>query len=65
MDNSLRAASVGLLSLAFLRALKRDGLEFGALLWAITISLAAICVALTLTGRPAWLRLALFRFPVQ
>lgn len=62
---TLRAASVLLLSLAFLLALKRDGLEFGSLLWATTISLAAICVALTLTWRPAWLRLALFRRPVQ
>lgn len=62
---ALRAASVGLLSLAFLLALERDGPEFGPLLWATSISLAAICVALTLTWRPAWLRLALFRLPVR
>lgn len=51
----LRAAGGALLLLALYLAILREGSTFGALLWALLISLAAILVALTLTWRPGWL----------
>jgi hypothetical protein len=51
-----RAGGSVLLALSFAVALWRDGVSFGALLWSIVISVAAIAVAFTLTWRPHWLR---------
>ncbi len=53
----LRALGSVLLALSLGFALVRDGLSFGALLWATTISLAALAVAFTLAWRLCWLQL--------
>jgi hypothetical protein len=51
-----RAGGGALLAASFVVALLRDGVSFGALVWSMSISVAAIAVAFTLTWRPAWLR---------
>jgi hypothetical protein len=51
-----RAGGGALLAISFAVALWRDGVSFGALVWSISISVAATAVAFTLTWRPAWLR---------
>ena len=52
----LRVGGYGLLALGLALALLRDGAGFGTVLWATTISVAAIAVTLTLAWRPRWAR---------
>ncbi|ARP94004.1 DUF3325 family protein [Bordetella genomosp. 13] len=52
---SLRLAAGVLLLAALCAAISLAGPAFGALLWAMDISLAAMLVAFTLTWRPGWL----------
>ena len=52
----LRLAGAGMVALAFVLCLMRDGPSFGALLWATAISIAALAVACTLSWRPRLLR---------
>lgn len=52
----LRFAGGGMVGLAFILSLMRDGPSFGALLWATTISIAALAMAFTLSWRPRLLR---------
>ena len=48
----LRTVGIFMLSLAYVLCVSRDGPSFGSLLWVLSISAAAIAVALTLTWRP-------------
>ncbi|MEM8609082.1 MAG: DUF3325 domain-containing protein [Myxococcota bacterium] len=52
----LRATGVALLSAGLAFALARDGVEFGLLLWPLSLAVAAAGVAFTLAWRPHWLR---------
>jgi len=51
----MRTAGYGLLLVALLLALLRDGPGFGSLLWATMLSVGAIAVVFTLAWRAAWL----------
>ena len=47
----LRTAGIFMLGLAYVLCVCRDGPGFGSLLWGVSMSAAAIAVALTLTWR--------------
>ncbi len=49
----LRVGGYDFIGNSLVLALLRDGSSFGGLLWATSISLAALAVALTLAGMPA------------
>lgn len=51
-----RVAGAALLLAALACALLRDGPSFGAILWALALSVAAFAVAMVLAWRPGWLR---------
>jgi Protein of unknown function (DUF3325) len=48
----LRPLGAMLLALGLALAIMRDGLDYGAVLWVVVLSFAALSVALTLTWRP-------------
>jgi hypothetical protein len=52
----LRATGYTLLAFGLWPAIWRDGAGFGSLLWATSLSIAAVAVVLTLSWRPALLR---------
>lgn len=51
----LRPVGFGLLAVAYLLCLWRDGAGFGSVLWVVLGAAAAMAVALTLTWRPTLL----------
>lgn len=53
--SSLRTCGALLLLLSLALCVYRDGAAFGAVLWTVLISFAAVGVALTLAWRPRWL----------
>jgi len=54
--SAYRAIAATLLTTSLALALLRDGPSFGSLLWATTISLAALALAFMLAWRPGWFR---------
>jgi len=54
--SAYRAIAATLLTISLALALLSDGPSFGFLLWATTISIAALAVAFTLAWRPKLLR---------
>lgn len=55
---ALRAIGYPALAVSLALTLLRDGASFGSVLWVLVLTAGAAAVALTLTWRPAWLRLA-------
>lgn len=45
-------------SLSLLACLANEGISFGCLLWVLSMGASAMVVALTLSWRPQWLRVA-------
>ncbi len=55
----LRIAAWGLVAVSGGLALWRDAPAFGSIVWAMLAMAAAVAVAMTLTWRPAWLKMLL------
>ena len=61
----LRSAGFSMLGMAYVLCMYRDGPSFGSLLWVVQLSVAAIAVALTLTWRPKFLLMMVWRSPTK
>ncbi|MEO0566537.1 MAG: DUF3325 domain-containing protein [Pseudomonadota bacterium] len=51
-----RTMGWSLIAMSLVLCVLRDGASFGALLWPLTLAVAAFCTAMMLAYRPQWLK---------